>query len=166
MANLSYQVLDDVLKQIQESSIDKPVLIEFELLKYGYLPNRDRLVIQQKLIKDGYIDSIIPNQKGEDDHFDLGKDYYYITFDGIMLLEHKGYHGKAKDESKAKNLLSLTTGAIAVGTSLAGLYALAQLVTYLQDYEIFPPFLWAFLCGVAVGLSLNWLWRVITTCKK
>jgi hypothetical protein len=82
--------------------------------------------IVNKLVKDGYLD--FETKLSNDTIFESDKKYM-ITFEGKLLIETGGYGDKAKREAISTNLKLVQTWAIAVGTALAGLYALYQLTT-------------------------------------
>lgn len=81
-----------------------------------------------KLYKDGYVDFEIADKK--DPIFESNKNYM-ITFEGKLLNEFGGYRYKKKRDAISTNLQLSQTWAIAVGTALAGLYALYQIITSL-----------------------------------
>ncbi len=84
--------------------------------------------IINKLNKDAYIDFELNDSK--DIIFDSEKKYR-ITFEGKLLNESGGYRWKIKRESTLTNLQSLQTWVIAIGTALAGLYGIYQLINAL-----------------------------------
>ena len=84
--------------------------------------------IIDKLNKDGYVNYELGDTK--DSIFQSTKKYM-ITFEGKMLNETGGYRYKSKRDAISTNLQSAQTWAIAVGTVLAGLYALYQIITAL-----------------------------------
>lgn len=81
--------------------------------------------ILNKLVTDGNADFEISEFK--DSLYESNK-IYTISFEGIILIENGGYKRKGKKESISTKLQSLQTWAIAVGTALAGLYGLYELI--------------------------------------
>ena len=81
--------------------------------------------IINKLEKDGYVHSNISDQK--DIIFKTDKKYM-ISFEGKLLNENGGYRYKKKRDSISASLQLVQTWAIALGTVLAGLYALYQII--------------------------------------
>jgi len=85
--------------------------------------------IVNKLYKDGYLD--LETIQTKDVIFESDKKYM-ITFEGKLLNESRGYKYKEKQKVIATNLQLIQTWAIAVGTALAGLYALYQIIAVLR----------------------------------
>ena len=96
---LSFDVLDVVLKYIGKSSGHSPSDLQIIIPQlYPTLGRRDVRVIIDKLYKDGNIDFVTPNKGGVLDSKGINTEnwvkdypYYYITFEGIMLLQEDGY---------------------------------------------------------------------------
>lgn len=86
--------------------------------------------IVNKLTKDGYLDFEINDSK--DTIFGSDK-MYMITFEGKMLNEQGGYRYKEKRDSISAKLQLAQTWAITVGTALAGLYGLSQVIITLKN---------------------------------
>ena len=86
--------------------------------------------IINKLVKDGYLDFEVGGSK--DIIFDSDKKYM-ITFEGKLLNEQGGYRYKDKRDSISTNLRLAQTWAIALGTVLAGLYGLYELIIALKN---------------------------------
>ena len=136
MPNLSFQILDDVLRAIEANTEDKPTDLEILIkMQFQGLSHRDVKVITDKLLSEKMIDCVIPNKNidGMDEQeFRKGKEYHFITFDGLMLLQENGYVGRitrqndgnkrvaALEDNQTANANRLTylTAILAFGTLL------------------------------------------------
>ncbi|OFY96139.1 MAG: hypothetical protein A3K10_13790 [Bacteroidetes bacterium RIFCSPLOWO2_12_FULL_31_6] len=73
--------------------------------------------VVQKLENDKYIVPLGGNSESNEEE-------YTITFEGIVFNSNGGYVKQKQKETIAKKLKHVETCAIAIGTALAGLYAL------------------------------------------
>jgi len=128
-----HNILDDVLRILQGTGYDEP-LDYYELFKKLNieLPKRDRRIIIDKLISDGYIkflnNKIQPEKAG-----------YFITFKGLFFYKKGGYKKQSKRDTISENLQITTTLVMVVGTCLAGLYTLIHFFSWLYPL-LFPSF--------------------------
>ncbi|MHB8261907.1 MAG: hypothetical protein ACYDCN_02745 [Bacteroidia bacterium] len=83
--------------------------------------------ILNKLEKDGFLIPIPVNDKK----------FITTSFEGIVFIKNGGYTEQKRKEMTLKALQSIQTWAIAIGTSLAGAYALCQ---FYQWYNSFFSF--------------------------
>lgn len=65
------------------------------------------------------------NKLKEDDLIEKNETGYVATFKGLFF---KGYEKTKKEEKVSKNLQTVQTWAISIGTAIAGLYALVQIM--------------------------------------
>lgn len=86
----------------------------------------DTLLILNKLIKDGFAEQKINRIEP-----DVMKQEYCITFEGLLHSQMGGYIQNQKDKKRERRNLNLVNFCLAVGTALAGLYALTELIKYL-----------------------------------
>lgn len=102
----------------------------------------DKLITEEELhrIKGFEATEIVYADKDEKILFEKLKDdkcvkeidgKYLVTVDGRLFAESGGYVEKIRQQTISVNLQSVQTWAIAVGTSLAGLYAFFQLLELL-----------------------------------
>lgn len=120
MNKLSYLLLDKILKDIRDSTDTNPINLEAHLKTKYELPNRDVRGIREKLIEDKMIKSFIPTPVGN--NFIPNREYQYITFDGLMLLQDRGYVGKRRKEKFLRTLQLWLTILICFGTLVAAYY--------------------------------------------
>jgi len=116
----SYKILDEVLEGLRQSTHTTPIPSEVVFTKFPELlveeRNRDRSNILTKLLNDGYI--------GEMELLHPPTFGYYITYEGILLLERGGYVEKLKKDKRNSSLKAVQTWAIAIGTLLAALFSI------------------------------------------
>jgi hypothetical protein len=124
----SYAILDDFLKALknytQEQALPQPTLLGSK--PFLNLSSRDKDGCIKKLIKDGFIEQTTFTEVGG-----LILPAYFITFEGLMLLEEDGYVGRLQmqkaifaHQDKLAVLVANLTRWIAVGTALAAVVAL------------------------------------------
>jgi hypothetical protein len=101
---LTNELLDEILHVISSLTPDNPKSSEIIFLDKD-LSNRDRQIILWKLIKDGFIDSMLSIQ--EANGFPNDMTLYFITFDGILHLQDGGYVGKIASEEGLKEELAI-----------------------------------------------------------
>lgn len=187
MANLSHQILDDVLKIIEASTEDSPIDLEIMLkTRFLSLPNRDVKVIMDKLRKENLIDCVIPNKNTDDNgrqDFVKGREYYFITFEGLMLLQEGGYVGRlireerenirvaALEESQKENSNRLTylTGILAFCSVAVFVVDVIKLCIekahFLGSIQLWTAFCLLLYCNIAV-LILLLLIKQLKSLKK
>ena len=124
----SFDKLDYVLT-FMGKYLDGHYMSILEINAYGEVSKKMHIneipSILGKLAKDGYLDIEIAESK--DPLFESDKKYM-ITFEGKLLNESGGYRYKARRDAISTNLQLAQTWAISLGTALAGLYALYQIV--------------------------------------
>jgi hypothetical protein len=119
----SYQTLDKILEELKKSSEHEPIDLEQTIKhKYQYISNRDNRAIKEKLIRDKLVDEIEPfgNQ------FVPERKYQYITYEGLLFIENKGYLGQ-KRRGLSKTILDYS---LAISIVVSGLIAS---VYYIQE---------------------------------
>ncbi len=99
------------------------------------LTERNSYIIIQKLILDGYVAEATVMLDGSP----VGTYQYYITLNGAQFV-HRGGYTKETERLRAKNLRATTqTLALGVGSVLAGLYGLFEMMkALLKHYKILP----------------------------
>jgi hypothetical protein len=121
----SLETLDKVLKYLEKSTENEPCDLELEIPRIiSEISNRDKKAIIDKLIKDKYVDNIKPNYG----KFINNRNYQFITFEGLLLLEESGgYVGKAKKEKQLSRALFTLQIIIAVGALVTAIYYIIDL---------------------------------------
>lgn len=120
MKNYSrHKILDNILLSLKNTTVDRPVEegeIFFDMQIHKSTGNRDKLIVIEKLMKDGFINKTemlvgAIKEKG-----------FYITFEGLLHIEQGGYIGKLKREANQESLQSIEKGLIVLGVVVAALY--------------------------------------------
>jgi len=122
---INYQILDSVLNYLKDSTEEFPKH-EDQIFEIFDINLRDKKIILQKLVDDGYIQTLFFN----------GSQTYYISFNGILLIDEEGgYSGRLKRE---KDLVSFNqkiliqnrnfTQIIAWATVLSTLFSCISLI--------------------------------------
>jgi len=100
-----------------------------ELFWYGNklfdTSSRTRFTVMNKLCKDGY---------AEQKEFN-NMTCFFITFDGLVFLEKKGYRGQLRKEKQRKRLNDVLAITIAVSGSIASYYYLLEIVNYEKNHH-------------------------------
>ena len=122
------KILDNFLIELSEYNQKNKLSSrpEYLLKQNKEISDQDKYLILQKFVKDGYAN-------------ESTKEEYWITFLGKMFIDNGGYVKQKQKETITKNFQLMQTWAIAIGTALAGLWAL-----YLFLKEIFR---FCVLCG-------------------
>lgn len=141
--NNPYDVLDAVLRGLKETSEDKPIPRNDALNQsdqFQKLSDRDKRIVFEKLERDGYAqrkNQVIQNQN---------TDIWYITFEGILLLREKGYVQREintrlarRNAHRNERKLRGYTLWLAIGTWLAGIYFVVELVRFFYSLFHAPP---------------------------
>lgn len=134
----SYKDLDDILTALKDSTDNEPLDLE-EHIKSNYkkISSRDREAMIRKLLKDEMIDFVKPNTNKEDfsSKYIADKPYYFISFEGIILLESGGYievinqkDKKEKVEKFYRRMTILILLASSIGSLFSAFYYLVELV--------------------------------------
>ena len=109
------KILDDLLNEsFKKMNTNGTVNISF--------PN----AFADKLERDGYL---IDTKNGDGDN-----NKYLVTLEGIIFIESGGYVQKRKNEIRTSFLQTLAIWVTAIGTGLAGIYALIQLMKMFCGY--------------------------------
>lgn len=132
----SLKLLDDVLRHLKDTTDVEPVDLDSMLMVWiqGISP-RNKRAVQDKLKREGMIDSVIPN--GSLDvmpnlNFVKDREYQFITFDGLVLLETEdGYYGRKVSSERIK----ITDSFLKVFAILSSLVALVGLVLNFLTYR-------------------------------
>ncbi len=129
-----YRILDEVLMLFSQSEGSALVHIKkFDIPK---------LLLEKGIIIDVfYMEQILDKLEKEHylykgglvvvKHLPNGKEYdnmYNLTFEGLLLLNSGGYRAKMKREQSSVLLNWVLSLSIAVGTVLAGIYGLMEIV--------------------------------------
>lgn len=101
--DISHQDLYSILTQ---NGFNTGIILDYEL-------------IIKKLKKDGYIEESV---RSSDIY------YYSITLEGKILLQRNGYTQQEKDRIRERRNLNLVNFCLAVGTALAGVFALIEMI--------------------------------------
>ena len=114
-----YAMLDYLLKWISENSnTDDTAILERENhFKENDIGVYERTELFQKLENEGFIRRDF-------------QEFERLTINGYLFIQDGGYKKKRSREATSKDLQSAQTWAIAIGTALAGLYSLFQLMIY------------------------------------
>jgi len=122
----AHALLDHILNSIKDLGHDKP-LKYFEIFYYSKLEltNRDQKIIEEKLLKDGFLEKIkvvteTPNYDG-----------YHITFLGLLFIEKGGYKNQLVLLKFESFLKWLTLIIVPVGTIIAIIYSIYMI--FLKD---------------------------------
>ena len=128
MSELSLKTLDDILKVMIRDGTE-PIDLEYLITKeFPKINPRDRKIIREKLIEDKYISSFVPALGS--DKFLSDREYQCINFNGIFLLNKGGYVGKNRKEKFLRTLQLWLTILIALGTAVAALYYILQMMNF------------------------------------
>jgi hypothetical protein len=129
---LTYELLDEILSIISSATPDIPTSSEL-IFKDHSLPSRDREVILQKLMKEGLIDFMMSTQSIH--KLPNGVKLYFITFDGILLLQKGGYAKKKRREICLNKYKVIIASAAAVGAILAAIFSGVNIYSKNQNHE-------------------------------
>ncbi len=108
------KILDKTLKSLKDHTSESPLPKEVVFLNAKILENltnRDKRLIVDKLIKDGYAERMICENL----------DNYYITFDGLLFIENGGYKKEKKNKFLDK-CIKVVAFFLLVVTSVSGVY--------------------------------------------
>ena len=139
---LSFEVLDGVLKHIETSTGHSPCALHIIIPQlYPTIQRRDVKVIVDKLYKDGNIDFVTPNKDGVLDAKGINTDnwikdypYYYITFEGVMLLQEGGYVNSYAQNRNQKRYERVRDVFLIIGSWMAGIGSLIVLFAELLKH--------------------------------
>jgi len=126
MLKLNHQVLDLILEVLKDTTGEAPMQFNDIFLDakiYSLLLNRDRKSAIDKLVSDKLISEIMFN----------GTICYYISFDGLLLIEKGGYVRKLRKDTISIVLQFLQLFLIAVGT--VGLLIFEIVKYYLEHHH-------------------------------
>lgn len=122
---LSYKTLDDVLAVLEQTTSSNPIPSSEIFKNFPNLQNnqhhRDRRAILDKLQYDefvGCLKSVFIIHRFPDD-----LPLYFISFNGLLLLQDEGYVGRRKKEKFSKFLQLSLTIMIAIGTLAAAAFS-------------------------------------------
>lgn len=121
-----HEYLDIVLKALKEHNELNPISDVSLLEKSGIkdLSKRDGRILIDKLKKDGAAAIIEANDI-------ITFDGFYITFEGLLLLESGGYIQQQKNMAISKARQLAETRLIAGGAAVAGVYYFVELLRHL-----------------------------------
>jgi hypothetical protein len=123
--------LDSLLNLI---ATNNPYITEADIFKKLESKNHlndfiESRIILKKLCADKYI--AIQMWESEPEYIEQPPnefETYYLTFEGKVFIENGGYTGEQKKKARKQILEATQTWAIAIGTALAGIYAIVEII--------------------------------------
>ena len=121
-----HKILDVILYELKNNTSDDPMDLEQTIkFKFDFISKRDNRAIREKLIADNLIKSFVPQPI--DNRFVEGREYQYITFDGLMFIEKGGYRKlRIRESSKVKLDYTLAI-VISVSGVIASVYYISEM---------------------------------------
>ncbi len=110
------KILDEILKQLEKATEDKPIKMEklfWDADKLFETSSRLRFTVMNKLVKDGYAE----HKEIEDVETKIKHSTYFLTYDGLILIKNGGYKGEFERQN-SKQILDYT---LAVSIVICGL---------------------------------------------
>jgi len=121
-----HKTLDVILQELKNNTADEPMDLEQTIkFKFDFISKRDNRAIREKLISDNLIKSFIPLPI--ENKFLEGREYQYITIEGLIFIEKGGYR-RQKIRESSKVLLDYTLAiSIFVSGAIASVYYISEL---------------------------------------
>lgn len=115
------KILDKTLKSLKEHTAENPlpkevIFLNADILKS--LTNRDKKLIVEKLIKDGYTDRIFINEL----------DHYFITFDGLLFIQKGGYKSENQKQHQDRWIKRITFFLLILTSVVAVIYSYNEIL--------------------------------------
>ncbi|MEI6852522.1 MAG: hypothetical protein WCL06_06745 [Bacteroidota bacterium] len=134
------KVIDNVLSFLKDFNPNSAIR-ELELFHSigmtGFIEDRDKYIVLQKLKKEGYIDTINIPDNNISELVHVG---YFITFDGLRFIKKGGYTKQYIQEKAAANRQKIQMWVILTISILTFLLTVAKaLIPYVRNY--YPHFL-------------------------
>lgn len=120
--------IDGVLKKLNENNTPKTDKEIKDSLGFN-IEDKELFLILDKLIRDE--NASFSFAKIDGTYVDIK--CYYITYDGVLLLNSGGYKSKIQKEATQKFLLVLEKWLIVLGTVSAGLYGLVEFINWIRS---------------------------------
>lgn len=114
------KILDDTLKSLEKHTDKNPLPKEVLLQRINLLDklsNRDIRLVFDKLKADGFIDVMDS----------IGLDSYFITFNGLLLLQNGGYEKKQSIINTNLNFKKILNAFLLIASVLGSIYTVIQI---------------------------------------
>lgn len=133
--NINYlKLLDDTLKSLKDNTDKIPLPKEVILQRVNILnqlSNRDIRLVFDKLKDDGFIDVMDLN----------GLDSYFITFNGLLLLQKGGYEEKQSIINTNLNFKKILNAFLLIASFLGSIYTVIQIKEAFCKNNVSQPIL-------------------------
>jgi|SRR5471030_1337930 len=134
--NLSpLQKLDKILGILIISKEKRASMVQILLDANDEITYNDFDIVTTKLIKDGYIERPYGFSNPE------SHTIYSLTFEGLIFYQKGGYIYYSKNEKRKNIKDTIYIWAVAIGTSLAGIYGLFEILKWVaHHFHLHLPF--------------------------
>ncbi|MEJ7827581.1 MAG: hypothetical protein WKF91_05280 [Segetibacter sp.] len=124
----SLEKIDEILRLFLSNKKAGKLYLQISDISHPEINSLDIHPIINQLLKDGYLDTHTLKPPESMREFVSDTVSYYLSFMGEIFYEQGGYKNAEKRKTISANLQSLATWVIAIGTGLAGIYGLYEMI--------------------------------------